>query len=56
LQFAGDLTMKDEFMDLESSEIEKYFDTKQEKSSPSSSPKASSSKASGSSSPALRGS
>jgi len=45
LQFDNDLTIKGEFMDLESLEIEKYFgDTEQEKSSPSSSPKASSSR------------
>jgi hypothetical protein len=45
LQFDNDLTIKGEFMDLESLEIEKYFgDNEQEKSSPSSSPKASSSK------------
>lgn len=48
LQFDNDLTIKGEFMDLESSEIEKYFgDNEQEKSSPSSSP-ASSPKASSS--------
>ena len=44
-QFVDDLAVKDKFMDLEPSEIEKYFgDTEQEKSSPSSSPKASSSR------------
>ena len=42
LQFDNDLTIKGEFMDSESLEIEKYFgDNEQEKSSPSSSPKAS---------------